>query len=64
MRKCLVFILLLTFCSSGSDATSNEPVQSRTVSNIDELVYEDTNGTLVNVDLTNKKTLVVFWADY
>ena len=28
------------------------------------LVYEDTTGTMVNVDLTNKKTLVVFWADY
>ena len=64
MRKSLVLLLLLTFCSSGSDSTSEEPTQSAAVSNIEELVYEDTTGTMINVDLTNKKTLVVFWADY
>jgi ABC-type Fe3+-hydroxamate transport system substrate-binding protein len=64
MKKFLVLILFLAFCSSGTDSTSEESVQSAAVSNVDELVYEDTNGTLVNVDLTNKKTLVVFWADY
>ena len=64
MKKFLVLILLLAFCSSGADSTSEEPVQSAAVSNVDELVYEDTNGTLINVDLANKKTLVVFWADY
>ena len=64
MRKTLVLLLLLTFCSSGSDSTSEEPTQSAAVSNIEELVYEDTTGTMINVDLTNKKTLVVFWADY
>ena len=64
MRKSLVLLLLLTFCSSGSDSTSEEPIQNAAVSNIEELVYEDTTGTMINVDLTNKKTLVVFWADY
>lgn len=64
MKKFLVLILLLAFCSSGADSTSEEPVQSAAVSNVDELIYENTNGTLINVDLTNKKTLVVFWADY
>ena len=64
MRKSLVLLLLLTFCSSGSDSTSEEPTQSAAVSNIEELVYEDTTGIMINVDLTNKKTLVVFWADY
>ena len=64
MRKSLVLLLLLTFCSSGSDSTSEEPTQNAAVSNIEELVYEDTTGTMINVDLTNKKTLVVFWADY
>ena len=64
MKKFLVLILFLAFCSSGTDSTREESVQSAAVSNVDELVYEDTNGTLVNVDLTNKKTLVVFWADY
>ena len=64
MRKSLVLILLFAFCSYGSDSTIDESTQSPASSNIKELVYEDTTGTMVNVDLTNKKTLVVFWADY
>jgi ABC-type Fe3+-hydroxamate transport system substrate-binding protein len=62
MRKAIILLLLLSFCSSGSDSTSDEPTQS--ASSIEELIYEDANGNLVNEDLTNKKTLVVFWADY
>ena len=64
MRKSLVLILLFASCSYGSDSTIDESTQSSASSNIKELVYEDTTGTMVNVDLTNKKTLVVFWADY
>ena len=64
MRKSLAFILLFSFCSYGSDSTIDEPNPSSTNSNMEVLVYEDTTGTMVNVDLTNKKTLVVFWADY
>ena len=64
MRKLLAFILLFSFCSYGSDSTIDESTQSSTNSNLEVLVYEDTTGTMVNVDLTNKKTLVVFWADY
>ena len=64
MRKSLVLILLFAFCSYGSDSTIDESTQSSASSNIKEFVYEDTTGTMVNVDLTNKKTLVVFWADY
>ena len=64
MRKSLIFILLFAFCSYGSNSTIDESTQSSASSNIKELVYEDTTGTMVNVDLTNKKTLVVFWADY
>ncbi len=63
MRKAIILLLLLSFCSSGSDSTSDE-TQSAAASSIEELVYEDANGNLVNEDLTNKKTLVVFWADY
>ena len=64
MRKSLALILLFAFCSYGSDSTIDESTQSPASSNIKELVYEDTTGTMVNVDLTNKKTLIVFWADY
>ena len=64
MRRSLALILLFSFCSYGSDSTIDDSTQSPASSNIKELVYEDTTGTMVNVDLTNKKTLVVFWADY
>ena len=53
----------MSFCSSGTNS-SDAPALSVAASSIDELVYEDPNGNLVNEDLTNKKTLVVFWADY
>ena len=64
MRKTVILLLLLSFCSSGSDSSTDETTQSAAASSIEELVYEDANGNLVNEDLTNKKTLVVFWADY
>ena len=64
MRKAIILLLLLSFCSSASDSATDEPKQSAAASSIEELVYEDANGNLVNEDLTNKKTLVVFWADY
>ena len=63
MRKAIIILLLLSFCSSGTNS-SDAPALSVAASSIDELVYEDSNGNLVNEDLTNKKTLVVFWADY
>ena len=64
MRKSLALILLFAFCSYGSDSTIDESTQISSNSNMEVLVYEDTTGTMINVDLTNKKTLVVFWADY
>ena len=63
MRKAIIILLLFSFCSSGTNS-SDAPALSVAASSIDELVYEDPNGNLVNEDLTNKKTLVVFWADY
>ena len=63
MRKAIIIVLLLSFCSSGSNS-SDAPALSVAASSINEFVYEDPNGNLVNEDLTNKKTLVVFWADY
>ena len=63
MRKAIIILILLSFCSSGTNS-SDAPALSVVASSINELVYEDPNGNLVNEDLTNKKTLVVFWADY
>ena len=64
MKKYIVLILLLAFCSSGSESSDGGATLSVAATSINDFVYEDTNGTLVNIDLTNKKTLVVFWADY
>ena len=63
MRKAIIILLLLSFCASGTNS-SDAPALSVAASSINELVYEDANGNLINEDLTNKKTLVVFWADY
>ncbi len=60
MKKYIILLVLLAFCSSSSDSSSDEPTQSVAATSIQELVYEDANGNLVNEDLTNKKTLVVF----
>tara|TARA_B100000945_G_C19821758_1_gene340962 strand:+ start:44 stop:238 length:195 start_codon:yes stop_codon:yes gene_type:complete len=64
MKKAIILLLLLSFCSSGSGSIYDEPAQSVSASTIQELIYEDADGNLVTEDLTNKKTLVVFWADY
>ena len=64
MRKAIILLLLLSFCSLGSSSIYDVSNQNETLSSIEELVYEDSNGSLVNEDLTNKKTLIVFWADY
>ena len=65
MKK-LVFILIFSFCSSSS-ATQNIAVEENedTVAvSSTTLTYLNQNGEEVIEDLTNKKTLIVFWADY
>jgi len=65
MKK-LIFILIFSFCSSSS-ATQEISVQESedtiAVSST-TLTYLNQNGEEVIEDLTNKKTLIVFWADY
>jgi hypothetical protein len=65
MKK-LIFILIFSFCNSSS-ATQEISVQESgdtiAVSST-TLTYLNQNGEEVIEDLTNKKTLIVFWADY
>ena len=65
MKK-LIFILIFSFCNSSS-ATQEIYVQESedalAVSST-TLTYLNQNGEEVIEDLTNKKTLIVFWADY
>ncbi|MDG1201232.1 MAG: hypothetical protein P8H47_02260 [Candidatus Actinomarina sp.] len=65
MKK-IVFILIFSFCSSSSatqDIAVEESEDNVAVSST-TLTYLNQNGEEVIEDLTNKKTLIVFWADY
>tara|TARA_B110000003_G_scaffold226111_1_gene227035 strand:+ start:642 stop:839 length:198 start_codon:yes stop_codon:yes gene_type:complete len=65
MKK-IVFILIFSFCSSSSatqDIAIEESEDTFAVSST-TLTYLNQNGEEVIEDLTNKKTLIVFWADY
>jgi cytochrome oxidase Cu insertion factor (SCO1/SenC/PrrC family) len=65
MKK-LVFILIFSFCSSSSATQDIAVEESEDIVAVSSttLTYLNQNGEEVIEDLTNKKTLIVFWADY
>ena len=57
MKKIILICILFTFCSSPTNSDiSNEFIT--------EITYQNLDGEYINEDLTNKKTIIVFWADY
>ena len=52
----LIFIFLVSCTSTSSSEMAAVPIM--------ELSYQNLDGELVNEDLTNKNTIIVFWADY
>ena len=52
----LIFILLVSCTSTSSSEMSTAPIM--------ELTYQNLDGEFVNENLTNKNTIIVFWADY
>ena len=52
----LIFILLVSCTSTSSSEMTTAPIM--------ELTYQNLDGEFVNENLTNKKTIIVFWADY
>ena len=52
----LIFIFLISCTSNSSNETIAAPVM--------ELTYQNLDGEFVSEDLTNKETIIVFWADY
>ena len=52
----LIFILLLSCTSTSSSELTTAPIM--------ELTYQNLDGEFVNENLTNKNTIIVFWADY
>lgn len=66
MKK-LIFLLLISFCSAPSSVVKeNNDMQITDTESTTEkiLTYKNELGEFVDEDLTNKNTLVVFWADY
>ena len=57
MKKLVLIFILLVSCTSTSSS-------EMTAAPIMELSYQNLDGELVNEDLTNKNTIIVFWADY
>jgi len=57
MKKMIFFFIFLMSCSLNS---SNE-VESIPIV---ELPYQNLDGQFVSENLTNKNTIIVFWADY
>lgn len=52
----LIFILLVSCTSSSSSEMTTVPIK--------ELTYQNLDGEFVNENLTNKNTIIIFWADY
>ena len=57
MKKLILLFILLICCSSPA----NDEISTEFIS---EITYQNLNGEYINEDLTNKKTIIVFWADY
>ena len=57
MKKLFLIFIFLVYCSS---TTSSEITNTPIV----ELTYQNLDGEFVSENLTNKNTIIVFWADY
>jgi len=57
MKKLILIFIFLVSCTSTS---SNDVISAP----IMELSYQNLDGEFVSEDLTNKSTIIVFWADY
>ena len=57
MKKIILISILLTYCSSSTNTDLSNEFNT-------EITYQNLDGEYINEDLTNKKTIIVFWADY
>ena len=57
MKKLVLIFILLVSCTSTSSS-------EMATASIMELTYQNLDGEFVNENLTNKNTIIVFWADY
>ena len=61
MKRYISIFLVFIFCAQGAEVESVEPIS----------VVSDNSFSFINSDLvedsedfTNKKTIIIFWADY
>ena len=57
MKKLYFLFVFIISCTSVSDTDVYK------VSNV-ELTYQNLNGNFISEDLTDKSTIIIFWADY
>jgi len=54
------FYFLFVFIISCNSVSNTDEYNGSNV----ELIYQNLNGNFVSEDLTNKSTIIIFWADY
>jgi hypothetical protein len=61
MKKFIILFLLLTFCSQNAE---EEVSSSELPINEISFTYINSDIEIAKEDFTDKKTIIVFWADY
>ena len=69
MKKILLILIFIAACSqpvTNQSTGANDTSTSSDILNTEtkNLIYENEFGELITQDLSSKKTMVVFWADY
>ena len=65
MRRYLpILIVLFITCSYGASADLQEGGQSRDAITENSFEYIDTSEVVATENFTDKKTIIIFWADY
>ena len=65
MKK-IIFLLVITMCSSSTVSVESniDEYEKELSSKVTSITFQNEFGDLITEDLSNKKTLIVFWADY
>lgn len=69
MKKIILIFIFATACTQTVGTSSNlnvsTDISQETTNNVEaNLIYENEFGELITQNLTTKKTMIVFWADY
>ena len=57
MKKFVLFIVLLISCSTTS--SNNQTINNSLIIN-----YQNLDGKFIEENLSDKNTIIIFWADY